>query len=107
MTDAAKTRTTGNAGKMRKTALALALLAGTTLGGFTAGHLAFAATDDATATPPAAPVNTGVAVPQQTLPDFSDLVTKVKPAVVSITTKLEVHQTADDSDGRWKCASAR
>ena len=83
-------------GKLRKTALALALLTGTTLGGFTAGHLAFAANDDQ---PAAAPVNTGVAPAQQTLPDFADLVTKVKPAVVSITTKLEVRQTADDSDG--------
>jgi serine protease Do len=100
MTDADKTQTAGRPGKMRKTALALALLAGTTLGGFTAGHLAFAATDDATAGAPAAPVNTGVAAPQQTLPDFSDLVTKVKPAVVSVTTKLEIHQAADESDGQ-------
>jgi serine protease Do len=97
MTDADKTATppTGR-GKARKAALAMALLAGTTLGGFTAGHLAFAATDGqaAAGTPPA--VNSQVPAPERPLPDFADLVDKVKPAVVSITTKLQVQPTADE-----------
>jgi serine protease Do len=93
MTDADKTPTAS--GKVRRTALAVALLAGTTLGGFTAGHLAFAANEN---TAPAAPVNAGVSATPQVLPDFADLVTKVKPAVVSITTKMEIRQTADDGD---------
>ena len=93
MTEADTHATPSNPGKLRKTALAVALLAGTTLGGFTAGHLAFAANDDQPAT---APVNQGAAATPHEIPDFADLVAKVKPAVVSITTKLEVHQTADE-----------
>src|SRR5271165_44041 len=91
MTEAETHATLRRPGKLRKTALAVALLAGTTLGGFTAGHLAFAANDDQPATPP---VNQGAAATPHEIPDFADLVAKVKPAVVSITTKLEVHQTA-------------
>jgi serine protease Do len=85
---------TAPAGKARKTAFALALLAGTTIGGFTAGHFAFAASDAATAPP----VNAGApaATTAHAIPDFADLVARVKPAVVSITTKLEVRQTADE-----------
>src|SRR5271165_3069639 len=93
MTEAETHATLRRPGKLRKTALAVALLAGTTLGGFTAGHLAFAANDDQPATPP---VNQGAAATPHEIPDFADLVAKVKPAVVSITTKLEVHQTADE-----------
>ena len=94
MTDADKT-TDGPAtgGKLRKTALAFALLAGTTLGGFTAGHYAFAANDDQQ---PSAPVNQGAAATPHEIPDFADLVAKVKPAVVSVTTKLDVHETSDE-----------
>jgi serine protease Do len=96
MTDSEKTSPAAR-GKLRKTTLAVALLAGTTLGGFTAGHLAFAAADSQTNTPSAnAPVNADVAATPRTIPDFADLVTKVKPAVVSVTTKLDVHETADE-----------
>ena len=57
------------------------LLAGTSLGGFAIGHSALA--DNAT------PVNPPNAQLQpNTLPDFTNLVTQVKPAVVSITNKL-------------------
>jgi len=70
----------------RRTALTAVLLAGTALGGFAVGHTGFAATE----TPPGAPVNPPGSNPTgQTLPDFSNLVTQVKPAVVSITTKLK------------------
>jgi serine protease Do len=94
MTDSEKTSTTGPGprGRVRKTALAFALLAGTTLGGFTAGHLAFAANEDQAS----APVNADVAATPRVIPDFADLVAKVKPAVVSVTTKLDVHETADE-----------
>jgi len=64
----------------RNTALAAALLAGTTLGG-----LAVHAAND-TVAPVNPPVTAGV---QRALPDFSDLVSRVKPAVVSITTKVK------------------
>ncbi len=108
MTEAAKTPTppaTGPSGgqsrsRVRRTALAIALLAGTTLGGFTAGHVAFAANGNDVANPPAAtatpPVNEGASTTPAQLPNFVDLVKQVKPAVVSITTKLEVNQTADE-----------
>ena len=63
------------------------LLAGTALGGFAVGHAGFAA-PEAT---PGAPVNPpGSGMTGHTLPDFTDLVTQVKPAVVSITTRLQV-----------------
>ena len=68
--------------KLRRTALAATLLAGTALGGFALGHTALA--DDA------APVNPpGTQLQPHTLPDFTNLVTQVKPAVVSITNKLK------------------
>ena len=76
----------------RKAALAATLLAGTSLGAFAVGHAAWA--DNAT------PVNpTGVQVPQQTLPDFTNLVSRVKPAVVSITTKFRATPAALEDDG--------
>jgi serine protease Do len=79
----------------RRTALAAVLLAGTTLGGFAVGHSGFAA-PEAT---PGAPVNPpGANLTNQTLPDFTNLVTQVKPAVVSITTKLEAPAAADNED---------
>ncbi|HEY7578030.1 MAG TPA: DegQ family serine endoprotease [Acetobacteraceae bacterium] len=68
----------------RRTALAAVLMAGTALGGFAAGQGGFAATEAAPGTPVNPP---GTSVPNP-LPDFSALVTQVKPAVVSITTKL-------------------
>src|SRR5271165_5391290 len=96
MTEAETHATLRRPGKLRKTALAVALLAGTALGGFTAGHLAFAAND--TMPTAGAAVNAGVTAPAG-IPDFADLVARVKPAVVSITTKLEIHQTADEDAG--------
>jgi serine protease Do len=71
--------------RWRRTAIATVLLAGTALGGFAAGHAGFA-TPEAT---PGAPVNPpGNGMTDRTLPDFTNLVTQVKPAVVSITTLL-------------------
>ncbi len=64
---------------IRRTTLAAALLAGTVLGGLS---LVFAAEPGAPVNPPAAPL------PAHALPDFSALVTQVKPAVVSITTQF-------------------
>jgi len=65
----------------RRATLAAMLLAGTALGGYAAGHYALAAD------PPVNPSGT-VAAPSQ-LPDFTHLVQQVKPAVVSITTKMK------------------
>jgi len=66
---------------VRRTALAAALLAGTSLGGFALGHFALADTTT--------PVNPpGAQLLPQTLPNFTALVAKVKPAVVSITTQM-------------------
>jgi len=65
-----------------RAALAATLLAGTSLGGFALGHNAWADNP--------APVNPpGAQVQPQILPDFSNLVTQVKPAVVSVTNKLK------------------
>jgi serine protease Do len=68
----------------RRTALATALLASTALTGF-------AFTLPSWAQP--GPVNPpAMAAPQAVLPDFSNLVAQVKPAVVSITTVIKVAQ---------------
>ena len=72
-----------------RTGLATALLAGTALGGFAAGHVAAAATDPAAVIAPA--------VPARTLPDFANLVSRVKPAVVSITTSLRSRPASDET----------
>jgi serine protease Do len=64
--------------------MAAVLLAGTALGGFAVAHTGFAETAPGA---PVNPPNSGVA--SQTLPDFTELVAKVRPAVVSITTRLE------------------
>src|SRR5580704_16725069 len=76
-----------------RAALAAVLLAGTSLGGYCAGHMAWA--DNA------APVNpaSAPAAPSQPLSDFTKLVTQVKPAVVSITTKLQATPAALEDDG--------
>jgi serine protease Do len=69
------------------------LLASTALGGLafaTPGHAA--ATSAATAGAPIVP-----AAPEARLPDFADLVTQVKPAVVSITTKMQADAETPDS----------
>ena len=81
---------------IRKAALVAALLTSTSLGGFALVHAARA--DDAT------PVNPpGAQLLPHALPDFSNLVTQVKPAVVSITNKLRATPAAfegDEQDGR-------
>jgi len=79
----------------RRTALAAVLLAGTALGGFAAGHAGFAATETAPGTPVNPP---GAGMTGHTLPDFTDLVTQVKPAVVSITTRLQPAAATEDDD---------
>jgi serine protease Do len=77
----------------RRTALAAVLMAGTAIGGFAVGQTGFAATE----TPPGTPVNPpGAGMTGHTLPDFTDLVTQVKPAVVSITTKLNATAASDE-----------
>ncbi len=77
---------------LRKAAIAFTLLAGTSLGGLAVGPQAWA---DSTT-----PVNPpGTAVQPHTLPDFTSLVTQVKPAVVSITNKLKPTAAALDQDG--------
>ncbi len=77
----------------RRTALAAALLAGTSLGGFAIGHTARAAEDGAPVNPP------GTQVQPHTLPDFTSLVTQVKPAVVSITNMLKVTPASFEDQG--------
>lgn len=78
----------------RRTALAATLLAGTSLGGLAVGHSAWA--DNVT------PVNPpGAQLQPHTLPDFTNLVTQVKPAVVSITNKMKATPAAmeDGAEG--------
>ena len=72
-----------------------ALLAGTTLAGFAAGHAVLATPSDGAAI--AAPIQP--AAPSQRLADFSGLVTQVKPAVLSITTELSAEAIAEEDDG--------
>ncbi|HEY4043713.1 MAG TPA: DegQ family serine endoprotease [Rhodopila sp.] len=82
---------------LRRVSLATALLAGTSLGGYALGHSAWA---DNTATSNAAtPVNPpGTQLQPHTLPDFSSLVTQVKPAVVSITNKMKTTPASLEGD---------
>src|SRR6185312_16111771 len=85
----------------RRAALAAALLAGTTLGGFAIGHAALPQGESQQSAgqqsnSQIAPVNpSGAQVMPSTLPDFTALVTRVKPAVVSITTKLKANAAAE------------
>ena len=79
--------------------LAAVLLAGTALGGFAAGHSSYA--DPAPSTTQAVTAPSGAITPSATphlIPDFSELVTQVRPAVVSITVQLNPQQVADDED---------
>jgi serine protease Do len=77
----------------RRTALAVTLLAGTTLAGVAIGHTGLAAPEASTS----APVNPpGTGMTGHSLPDFTDLVTQVKPAVVSITTKMQSEEAGDE-----------
>jgi serine protease Do len=73
-------------------AFAAALLGATALGGFAAGHIVWAA-PESTANPTATPITP--TAPAQMLPDFSALVARVNPAVVTIATKLDVQQTSE------------
>jgi len=81
----------------RRTALAVTLLAGTALGGFAIAQSGVAATETNGGATPGAPVNPPGIGMSHTLPDFTDLVTQVKPAVVSITSKMQAG-AADDED---------
>ena len=79
--------------RMRRSALAVALLAATALGGYGLGHAGLAAPEAAPGTPVNPP---GAGMTNHTLPDFTDLVTQVKPAVVSITTRLQAAAGNDE-----------
>jgi serine protease Do len=87
----------------RRTALAAALLAGTSLGSYTVGYAALPQGDNHPAsTESEAPVNPkGANVMPNTLPDFTHLVTQVKPAVVSITTKLRTSEAPDMDENQF------
>jgi serine protease Do len=77
---------------MRRAALAAVLLAGTAIGGFTLGttHVFAEGTNASQSGATTAPVNPpGAQVAPQQLPDFTNLVAQVKPAVVSITSVLK------------------
>ena len=67
------------------------------LGGFAAGHAGWAADAPIQG---AAPTNTGTpitpAAPSAPMADFANLVSRVTPAVVSITSQLRVSQAADE-----------
>ncbi len=76
----------------RRTAMVGVLLAGTALGGFAVGHAAPEAAPGAPVNPP------GGGMTGHTLPDFTDLVTQVKPAVVSITTRLQSGSSGGEED---------
>ena len=77
--------------QLRRTALAAALLASTSLGGFAVGRGAWAES--------VAPVNPpGSQAQTQVLPDFSNLVAQVKPAVVSVTNKMRATSAVLDDD---------
>jgi serine protease Do len=68
----------------RRAALAAVLLAGTALGGLAVGHAQTPA--PAPATPAAGAIQPAPAL--HAMPDFADLVSQVRPAVVSITTHM-------------------
>jgi len=85
---------------LRRAALAAVLLAGTSLGGLAVVNAAPNSDNPSSVT-----ANAGVAVNPpntsampHTLPDFTSLVSQVKPAVVSITSKLRPTAAADDED---------
>jgi serine protease Do len=82
----------------RRTALAAMLLGGTALGGFAIAQSGVAATDPAGGATPDAPVNPPGSGMSHTLPDFTDLVIQVKPAVVSITSKMQASPAADEDE---------
>jgi serine protease Do len=75
-----------NLPRRARTAAVAALLAGTALGGFAAGHSSFA--DTPTVAPAAAQGAIQPAPVAHPLPDFADLAAQVRPAVVSVTSQL-------------------
>ncbi len=81
--------------RLRASALGAALLATTALGGFAVGQVGHAATVEQTQGQPVNPG--GTAAVHSPLPDFADLVSQVKPAVVSITNQLK--QSNSDEEG--------
>ncbi len=84
--------------KLRHTLVAV-LLTGTAIGGFTFAADSWAQGAPSTTQTTQAP--SGAIQPAATphlIPDFADLVTQVKPAVVSITVKMKPQQVADDED---------
>jgi serine protease Do len=89
--------------RARRAALAAVLLAGTALGGFAAGHAGLAAPADGQNPP----VNAQPPANAHAVPDFSDLVTHVKPAVVSITSKLNAANDDDENDDTPQAPSGR
>ena len=76
--------------KRLRASLVAVLLGSTALGGFAAVQSSHAADapSAATAIPPAAPA--------RTMPDFADLVARVKPAVVQVTNELSAQAAADE-----------
>jgi serine protease Do len=84
-----------------RTALMASLLGATALAGYGAGHLSFAADNPAAssgataAATPGAPITP--AQPAEMLPNFTALVARVKPAVVSVTTELKA---SNDEGGK-------
>ncbi len=79
-----------NVRKHRGRTLAAVLLAGTMLGGYAAGQAGWAAETATNLTQPAQAAGQAAGH----IPDFADLVTRVSPAVVSITSKLRVSNAA-------------
>jgi len=94
--------TTSRPRTWRHTTLLAVLLAGTALGGYAISHAATTPTigsqpSSAAAESTGAPVNPpGAITPEATLPNFTHLVEQVKPAVVSITTKMSSAEVADN-----------
>ena len=93
-------------GTWRRAALVAALLAGTSLGGFAVGHAAMTPPVGSQPSSPAAE-STGTAVnpvghnaAPEVLPNFTHLVEQVKPAVVSITNKLQSPENVGDQGGQ-------
>jgi serine protease Do len=90
-------KTPGRARRGLRIGLMAVLLAGTALGGYAAGDVGFAATGPQNTFPSQTAIQPQV--PISHLPDFSQLVKQVKPAVVSITTSLRASAAADMEGG--------
>ena len=87
-------------GRRVRQTVAAVMLAGTALGGFAAGHAGWAEGAPPTTAP--GPTPSGAIQPtptQHLIPDFADLVTQVRPAVVSITSKLPLVDADSETDG--------